>query len=128
MRAWPMSCLRSMIGLDCGVISPTLMSERLPKRVTPRVDVALFAALLAHGLNLPLSTMAEATDIPYHELTHVSDWYVREETLRRGVVALVDYHHSLSLSAAFGPGTTAMSDGIRFEVGARSLHAQYHAR
>jgi hypothetical protein len=42
---------------------------------------------------------------------------VREETLRRAVVALVDYDHSLPLSAAFGPGTTAMSDGIRFEVG-----------
>jgi TnpA family transposase len=53
---------------------------------------------------------------------------VREETLRRAVVALVDYHHSLPLSAAFGPGTTAMSDGIRFEVGAHSLHAQHHAR
>src|SRR5947209_19805842 len=82
----------------------------------------------ANGLNLPLSKMAEATDIPYHELTHVSDWYLREETLRRAIVALVDYHHSLPLSAAFGPGTTAMSDGIRFEIGARSLHGQYHAR
>ncbi len=44
----------------------------------PRVDMALFAAILAHGLNLPLTTMAESTDIPYHELTHVSDWYLRE--------------------------------------------------
>ena len=94
----------------------------------PRVDMALFAALLAHGLNLPLTTMAESTDIAYHELTHVSDWYLREETIRRAIVAVVDYHHSLPLSAAFGPGTTAMSDGIRFEVTAKSLHAQYHAR
>ncbi len=107
----------------------THLNERQDAKTRdPRVDVALFAALLAHGLNLPLSTMAEATDIPYHELTHVSDWYVREETLRRAIIALVDYHHSLPLSAAFGPGTTAMSDGIRFEVSARSLHAQYHAR
>ncbi|MDQ6732967.1 MAG: Tn3 family transposase, partial [Nitrospirota bacterium] len=107
----------------------THLNEReSAKTRDPRVDVALFAALLAHGLNLPLSTMAEATDIPYYELTHVSDWYLREETLRRAIVALVDYHHSLPLSAAFGPGTTAMSDGIRFEIGARSLHGQYHAR
>jgi len=40
---------------------------------------------------------------------------------------VVDYHHSLDLASAFGRGTTAMSDGIRFEVAARSLHAQYHA-
>jgi hypothetical protein len=64
------------------------------------VDIALFAALLAHGLNLPLTTLAEATDIPYHELTHVSDWYLREETIRRAIIALVDYHHSLPLSVA----------------------------
>jgi hypothetical protein len=64
----------------------THLNEReSAKTRDPRVDVALFAALLAHGLNLPLSTMAEATDIPYHELTHVSDWYLREETLRRPI-------------------------------------------
>jgi hypothetical protein len=107
----------------------THLNEReSAKTRDPRVDVALFAALLAHGLNLPLSTMAEATDIPYHELTHVSDWYLREETVRRAIVALVDYHHSLPLSAAFGPGTTAMSDGVRFEIGARSLHGETSPR
>jgi len=59
----------------------THLNEReSAKTRDPRVDVALFAALLAHGLNLPLSTMAEATDIPYHELTHVSDWYLRGAT------------------------------------------------
>ena len=69
----------------------THLNEReAAKTRDPRVDVALFVALLAHGFNMPLSTMAEATDIPYHELTHVSDWYVREETLRRAVVAMVD--------------------------------------
>jgi len=94
----------------------------------PRVDTALFASVLAHGVNLPLTTMAEATDIPYHELTHVSDWYLREDTIRHAIVALVDYHHRLPLSASFGPGTMAMSDGIRYEVTARSLHAQYHSR
>lgn len=72
--------------------------------------------------------MAESTDIAYHELTHVSDWYIREENVRRAITRVVDYHHSLDLASAFGPGTTAMSDGIRFEVAARSLHAQYHAR
>ena len=67
--------------------------------------------------------MAEATGIPYHELTHVSDWYLQEETIRRAI-ALVDYHHSLPLSAVFGLGTTARSKGIRFEVASRTLHAE----
>ncbi len=44
----------------------THLNEReSAKTRDPRVDVALFAALLAHGLNLPLSTMAEATDMAY---------------------------------------------------------------
>lgn len=107
----------------------THLNERqATKTRDQRVDRALFAAILAHGLNLELSTMAEATEIPYYELTHVSDWYLREETIRQAIIALVDYHHSLPLSAAFGPGTMAMSDGIRFEVTSRSLQAQHHAR
>ncbi len=105
-----------------------LNERQATKTRDPRVDRALFAAILAHGLNLELLTMAEATDLPYYELTHVSDWYLREETIRQAIIALVDFHHSLALSAVFGPGTMAMSDGIRFEVTSRSLHAQHHAR
>ena len=105
-----------------------LNERQHPTRRDPRTDLALFAAILAHGLNLPLTTMAESTEIPYHEMTHASDWYIREENTRRAITRVVDYHHGLDLASAFGPGTTAMSDGIRFEVAARSLHAQYHAR
>jgi TnpA family transposase len=98
------------------------------ERRDTRVDTALFAAIVAHSLNLPLTIMAESTEIPYHELTYVSDWYLREETIRRAIVALVDYHTALPLSGAFGPGTMAMSDGIGFEVSSRVLHAGYHKR
>jgi TnpA family transposase len=107
---------------------PHLNERQNTAKRDPRTDLALFAAILAHGLNLPLTTMAESTEIPYHEMTHASDWYLREENVRRGITRVVDYHHSLALASAFGPGTTAMSDGIRFEVAARSLHAQYHSR
>jgi hypothetical protein len=36
-------------------------------------------------------------------------------------VALLDYHHRLTLSAAIGPGTMAMSECIRFPVSSRVL-------
>jgi len=107
---------------------PHLNERQQAAKRDPRTDLALFAAILAHGLNLPLTTMAESTEIPYHEMTHASDWYLREENVRRAITRVVDYHHGLDLASAFGPGTTAMSDGIRFEVAARSLHAQYHSR
>jgi TnpA family transposase len=94
----------------------------------PLLDACIFAVVLAKGCNLPLTTMSDAADIPYHHLTNTSDWYVREECIRRAIVALVDYHHSLPLSSAFGPGTASMSDGIRFGVSARSLYARHNPR
>jgi hypothetical protein len=93
---------------------PHLNERQQTAQRDPRTDLALFAAILAHGLNLPLTVMAESTEIPYHEMTHASDWYLLEENVRRAITRVVDYHHSLALAAAFGPGTTAMSDGIRW--------------
>lgn len=94
----------------------------------PALDPSLFAIMLAQGCNLPLSTMAEAATLPYHHLIHTADWYFREATVRQAIIALVDYHHSLPLAATFGPGTSAMSDGIRFGVTARSLYARSNPR
>jgi len=85
-----------------------------------QLDASLFAVMLAQGCNLPLTTMAEASNLSYHQLVHTADWYVREATVREAIITLVDYHHQLPLTAAFGPGTSAMSDGIRFGVTARS--------
>lgn len=63
----------------------------------PRTDLALFAAIL----NLPLTTMAESVEIPYHGMMHASDWYLREENVRRAITRVVDYHHGLALASAF---------------------------
>jgi TnpA family transposase len=94
----------------------------------PALDPSLFAIILAQGCNLPLSTMAEAANMRYHHLVHTADWYFREATIRQAIIALVDYHHTLPLAATFGPGTSAMSDGIRFGVTARSLYARNNPR
>ena len=92
------------------------------------LDMCIFAVILAQGCNLPLATMAEASGLSYHKLVHTADWYMREATIRQAIIALVDYHHSLPLAATFGPGTSAMSDGIRFGVTARSLYARHNPR
>ena len=43
----------------------THLNERVTRgRRDTRVDTALFAAIVAHGLNLPLTIMAESTEIP----------------------------------------------------------------
>lgn len=89
---------------------------------------ALFTTILVHGCNLPLTTMADVADIPYHHLTYVSDWYTRDETIHRTIIALVDYHHVLPLAAALVNSSAASTDRIRFGVSARSFHAQYRSR
>ena len=92
------------------------------------LETCIFAVLVARGCNLPLNRMANASGIPYHNLVHTADWYFGEECIREAIVALVNYHHSLPISSAFGSGTTAMSDGIRFGVSARSLYARPNPR
>jgi len=92
------------------------------------LETCIFAVLVARGCNLPLNRMANASGIPYHNLVHTADWYFGEECIREAIVALVNYHRSLPISSAFGSGTTAMSDGIRFGVSARSLYARPNPR
>ena len=51
-------------------------------------------------------------------------WYLREETLRAAVTALVNYHYQLPLSQAWGSGTLSSSDGQRFPVSGKNRHAR----
>ncbi|MBI4516443.1 MAG: Tn3 family transposase [Deltaproteobacteria bacterium] len=94
----------------------------------PLLEANFFAVLVAHGCNLALTNMADSADLPYHHLTYLSDWYFREECRRAAIVAAVNYHHSLALAGTFGPGTAAMTDGIRFGVSGSSLMASHHPR
>ncbi len=89
----------------------------------------LMAALVAHGTNLGIWTMADSTeDITVHMLQHVSRTCLREETLRRANAALVNYHRTLAISQAWGDGHVASSDGQRFGVRESSLLATFYPR
>jgi TnpA family transposase len=98
----------------------------------PRVDnlyTALLAALVAHGTNLGLLTMAQSTKgLTVDVLHHVSRWYLSPETLKAANRVLVDYHHRLPLSAAWGDGSASSSDGQRFGVQASLLLASFYPR
>lgn len=77
----------------------------------------LLAALVAHGTNLGVSTMAQsAPGITVDSLQHVSRWFTDEETLKAASRRIVEYHHGLDLSAVWGDGTVSSSDGQRFQV------------
>jgi len=56
-------------------------------------------------------------------LAWCTNWYIREETLAAATTRLVNYHHGVPLSAAWGGGTLSSSDGQRFPVSVRSRRA-----
>ena len=76
----------------------------------------LYAAILAQACNFGLTRMAEIADLSYRQLAWCTTWYLREETLRPALAAIVNYHHRLPFSRHWGGGTLSSSDGQRFPV------------
>jgi len=84
----------------------------------------LYASLLAHACNFGLDQMAHLSDPAYDHLAWCTTWYLREDTLKAAFTALVNYHHKLPLSQAWGSGTLSSSDGQRFPVSGKIRHAR----
>jgi TnpA family transposase len=93
---------------------------------TPRskdLAVHLYAAILGQACNFGLTKMAQAADLSYRQLAWVTEWYLREETLKAAMTAVVNYQHAQPLARAWGGGTLSSSDGQRFPVGPKSATA-----
>jgi TnpA family transposase len=83
----------------------------------------LYATVLAQACNFGLATMAEVADLTYDRLAWCTTWYVREETLRSALTAVVNYQHRQPLSRHWGSGTLSSSDGQRFPVSVKARNA-----
>ena len=94
--------------------------ERAPR--VPHFFTTLLATLIAHGTNLGLAMMAHSVEdgITADMLQEMSQWCLREETLKAANARLVNFHHRLPLSAVWGDGTVSSSDGQRFGLQASS--------
>jgi TnpA family transposase len=76
------------------------------------------AGLLADGLNLGLTRMAEACTIAsLGQLAWVADWHIRDETYALALQRLVDHQQREPLAALFGGGFASSSDGQFFRAG-----------
>ena len=96
---------------------------------TDRPYAALLAGLVAHGTNLGIATMAQSTEgLTVDVLHEVSKWFLRIDTLKAANRVLIDYHHRLPLSSAWGDGSASSSDGQRFGVQTSSLLASFYPR
>lgn len=83
-------------------------------------ESALLAAILADGTNLGLERMAHASQgVTKAQLAWIHTWYLREETYRTALGAIIDAHHAEPLAAVWGAGATSSSDGQFFRTGSR---------
>ncbi|MEJ7894616.1 MAG: Tn3 family transposase, partial [Solirubrobacteraceae bacterium] len=98
---------------------------------TPRMadlQQHLHAALLASGLNLGPTRMAECCSLSYRQLAWATEWYLGDEQLEAVNAVLVDYLHQLQLAAHWGTGTFSSSDGQRSAARGHAATADAMAR
>ena len=76
------------------------------------------ASLLADGLNLGLTRMAEACNIAsLGQLAWTADWHIRDETHALALRRLVDHQQREPFAAHFGSAFSSSSDGQFFRAG-----------
>jgi TnpA family transposase len=90
---------------------------------SPDVLRHLYAAILAQGCNIGLTKMAQIADLSYDRLAWCATWYLREETLKAAVAAIVNFQYHQPLSHHWGGGTLSSSDGQRFPVTGKARNA-----
>lgn len=85
--------------------------------VSCKDKIGLLNVLLAEGINLGLSKMAEATNThDYWKLMRLSRWHVESDALNRALAMVVEAQAKLPMAAFWGMGTTASSDGQFFST------------
>src|SRR6266568_1615426 len=88
----------------------------------------LLYVIIAEAVNMGLSAMSESCGVPYDTLAWTAEWYFSAETLEAANAAIVNYHHRLPMTRAFGTGTLSSSDGQKFPVKGKSLTARHLSR
>lgn len=81
---------------------------------------ALLTAILADGINLGLTRMADTCrGVTLRQLAWVHDWHIREESYAAALVRMIEAHRALPLARLWGDGTTSSSDGQYFRAGSQ---------
>jgi TnpA family transposase len=93
----------------------------------PAEDIcAVLAALMAHGCNIGIHTMAQLVQgVSYKQLKRITEWQLTEETQRAALAEVVNAIAHLDTSQHWGQGTTSASDGQRFALPRQVLQQTY---
>ena len=77
--------------------------------------IGLLNVLLAEGLNLGLSKMAEACNThDYFQLSRLSRWHIEGDAINRALAMVIEAQSMLPMARFWGAGLTASSDGQFF--------------
>jgi len=77
--------------------------------------VGLLNVLLAEGLNLGLSKMAEASNThEYFQLSRLSRWHIESDAINQALAIVIEAQSDLPMAQFWGAGVTASSDGQFF--------------
>ena len=80
----------------------------------------LLSAILADGINLGITRMAEACPgISASVLSRIATWHIREETYSKALAEIVNHHHHIEFAGHWGDGTTSSSDANDSVPGSR---------
>ena len=92
--------------------------------VRPKDKKLLLTTILADGINLGLTKMAESCPgTTKASLESIQAWYIRDETYAAALAELVNAQKKCPLAASWGDGTTSSSDGQNFRVGSHGRYA-----
>ncbi len=81
----------------------------------------LLTAILADGINLGLTKMAEACPgTTYAKLSWMQAWHIRDETYSTALAELVNAQFRHPFAELWGDGTTSSSDGQNFKTGSKA--------
>jgi TnpA family transposase len=88
----------------------------------------LYASIMGIASNLGLTRMAQISSLNYNRLSYISNWYIREESIKSSSDTVVNYHYHIPLSRFWGNGSLSSSDGYAVEVSGKIRNAQYLSR
>ncbi|MEI9766463.1 Tn3 family transposase [Enterobacter kobei] len=93
--------------------------------VRPKDGRLLLTTILADGINLGLTKMAESCPgATRSSLEGIQAWYIRDETYSAALAELVNAQKERPLAAFWGDGTTSSSDGQNFRVRVRAVSGE----
>lgn len=88
---------------------------------TAKDKTLLMTAILADGINLGLTKMAESSPgSTYAKLSWLQAWHIRDETYNAALANLVNQQFRQPFAEHWGDGTTSSSDGQNFRVGSKA--------